>query len=65
MNCKAENYEAFIRFRARQWYEIETRAIDKQHRSWGRRNRLRLISRHPEFFAESGSAGDSTEIQII
>ena len=65
MKCKAENYEAVIRFKAYQWLEIETRAIEKRHRAWGRRNRLRLISRHPEFFAEPGSTGESTEIRII
>ena len=65
MNCRQENYEAFIRFKANQWLEIETRAIEKRHRTWGRRNRLRLISRHPEFFAEPGSAGESTGIRII
>ena len=59
MNCRPENYEAFIRFKAYRWLEIETRAIEKRHRVWGRRNRLRLISRHPEFFSAEKPTGKS------
>jgi hypothetical protein len=59
MNCKPENYETFIIFKAQQWLEIETRAIDKRQRAWGRRNRLQLIRRHPEIFGDPGCAGES------
>lgn len=59
MNCKAENYEAFIRFKAHEWHEIETGAIDKWQRAWGRRNRLRLMRRHPEIFAAEKPTGKS------
>lgn len=59
MNCKAEHYEAFIRFKAYQWLEIETRAIEKRHRAWGRRNRLRLVRAHPEIFGAQEPKGES------
>jgi hypothetical protein len=52
MNCRPENYEAFIRYMACQWYEIETRGISKDDRAWARRNRLRLMRRHPEIFGD-------------
>jgi hypothetical protein len=35
MNCRKENYETFIIFKAQQWLEIETRAIDKRQRALG------------------------------
>jgi len=61
MNCRKENYEAFIIFKANGWHEIATRAIDKHYRSWGRKNYRRLVRRHPEIFGDPGSAGESAE----
>jgi hypothetical protein len=54
MNCKAENYELFVRFRAYQWSEIAAGAIDKYQRAWGRKNYRRLVRNHPEIFAPQG-----------
>lgn len=61
MNCRKENYEAFIVFKANGWREIATRAIDKHCRSWGRKSYRRLVRAHPEIFGGAGSAGESAE----
>ncbi len=37
MNCRPENYVAFITFKANGWHEIATCAIDKGQRAWGRK----------------------------
>ncbi len=65
MNCKRENYESFIRFKAYQWYEIATRAIDKHYRSWGRKNYQRLVRAHPEIFGDPGSEVEGAEASEI
>jgi hypothetical protein len=54
MNCKRENYEAFIIFKTNAWNEIATRAIDKHQRAWGAKNYRRLVRAHPEIFAPQG-----------
>ena len=58
MNCRKENYETFIIFKANGWHEIATRAIDKHQRAWGAKNYRRLIRRHPEIFGDPESKGE-------
>lgn len=61
MNCRPDNYVAFIIYKANAWNEIATRAIEKGHRAWGAKNYRRLVRAHPEIFSDSESKADGEE----
>ncbi len=54
MNCRGENYNAFIAMKMSGWKEVANCGIDKFEQTRGRRNLRALADAHPEIAAECG-----------
>jgi len=54
MNCRKENYHAFIARKMSGWKELAVCGIDKLEQLRGRRNLRRLAGTHPDVAVECG-----------